>query len=108
MNSKKAGRIYQTIGLAFIAILVLAACQPTGAAPTAPVDPYSALPPTAAATPTVVAAKVTVSDQSVDGGKLTIAEVDSPATGWLVIHAQASGKPGPVLGYSPVKAGVNT
>ncbi len=108
MNSTKAGKFYQTFGMAFIAILVLAACQPTAVAATVPVDPSGALPPKAAATPTVVAAKVTVSDQSVDGGLLTIAEVDSPAAGWLVIHVQADGKPGAVLGYSPVKAGVNT
>jgi predicted lipoprotein with Yx(FWY)xxD motif len=55
-----------------------------------------------------MAARVTVSDQSVDGGQLTIAQVDSPGAGWLVVHAQADGKPGAVLGYSAVKAGTNT
>jgi len=109
MENKKISTTAKTLGLAFIVILVLAACQPGGPVPTAPVDPYGALPPAAAAvTPTVVAAKVTVSDQSVDGGGLTIAQVDSPGAGWLVIHVQADGKPGAVLGYSAVKAGVNT
>ena len=109
MENKKISTTAKTLGLAFIVILVLAACQPGGPVPTAPVDPYGALPPAAAAvTPTVVAAKVTVSDQSVDGGGLTIAQVDSPGAGWLVIHVQADGKPGAVLGYSAVKAGMNT
>ncbi|HWR67159.1 MAG TPA: hypothetical protein VN364_13660 [Bellilinea sp.] len=108
MKIGKLSTTSKTLGLAFIAILVLAACQPGGSVPTAAVDPYGALPPAAAATPTVMAAKVTVSDQSVDGGQLTIAQVDSPAAGWLVVHAQADGKPGAVLGYSAVKAGTNT
>jgi hypothetical protein len=32
-----------------------------------------------------------------------LAEVD----GWLVIHSDADGRPGPVLGYAPVSAGLN-
>ena len=45
---------------------------------------------------------VTVADQEIVDGKVTIAEVVSDGPGWLVIHAQADGKPGPILGYSPV------
>lgn len=108
MKNGKLSTTAKTLSLAVIFILALAACQPGPSGPTAPVDTYGALPPAAAATPTSLAARVTVSDQSVDGGQLTIAQVDSPAAGWLVIHAQADGKPGAVLGYSAVKAGTNT
>jgi plastocyanin len=50
---------------------------------------------------------VTVADQEIADGKVTIAEVVSNGPGWLVIHAQADGKPGPILGYSPVADGAN-
>ncbi len=51
---------------------------------------------------------VTVADQEIDEDKVIIAEVISDGPGWLVVHAQADGKPGPVLGYSAVAGGANT
>lgn len=51
---------------------------------------------------------VTVADQPIVNGTVTIAEVVSSGPGWLVIHAQKDGKPGPVLGHSAVSDGVNT
>ncbi len=112
MDTKKT-MVYRISGLVVLAALVFTACQPVAgdqgaaAAPTA--NAYFTLPtavPTMAAVGTT--AMVTVTDQSVDGGQLTIAEVDSTGPGWLVIHVQTDGKPGAVLGYTPVKAGVNT
>jgi len=50
---------------------------------------------------------VTVATQSLAGGTVTIAEAISNGPGWLVIHAQADGKPGPVLGYSALADGFN-
>lgn len=50
---------------------------------------------------------VAVSDQEIVDGTVTISEVISHGAGWLVIHAQADGKPGPILGYSPVVDGEN-
>ncbi len=55
-----------------------------------------------------VTPSVTVNDQPIVDGKVTIAEVVSDGPGWLVIHAQKDGKPGPVIGHSPVAAGVNS
>lgn len=51
---------------------------------------------------------VTVEDQEIADGKVTIAQVVSDGPGWLVIHAQQDAKPGPVLGYSAVADGANT
>jgi hypothetical protein len=51
---------------------------------------------------------VTVANQEIADAKVTITEVVSDGPGWLVIHAQANGKPGPVLGYSPVIGGANS
>ena len=52
---------------------------------------------------------VSVTDQQLaNGGSVAIAEIRSAGPGWLVIHAQADGKPGPILGMSPVSSGINT
>jgi hypothetical protein len=50
---------------------------------------------------------VTVADQAVRDGTVTIAQVVSNGPGWIVIHADANGGPGPVTGYAAVKDGVN-
>jgi plastocyanin len=50
---------------------------------------------------------VSVSDQTVADSRVTIAEVVSSGPGWLVIHLNAGGKPGAVIGYAAVKDGVN-
>ncbi len=51
---------------------------------------------------------VTVSDQAIVNGKVTVEKVVSDGAGWIVIHAQADGGPGPILGFSPVADGENS
>jgi hypothetical protein len=46
-------------------------------------------------------------DQYLDGSNLTVANVVTGANGWLVIHADNGGQPGPVLGQTAVTAGNN-
>ncbi|MBO0346207.1 DUF7282 domain-containing protein [Roseibium limicola] len=49
------------------------------------------------------------SDQDVSGGTVTAEEIMAPANGWLVVHrTDADMKPGPVVGYAPLKKGENT
>lgn len=92
-------RIHFTMpGFLAMLVLLLAACQPV-------VLPLPAAP---AATEAMVTPSVTVADQDIVDGTVTIAEVVSDGPGWLVIHAQKDGKPGPVLGHSAVSDGVNT
>ncbi len=51
---------------------------------------------------------VMAEDQDVSGGTVTAAEVVAGENGWLVIHRSEDGmKPGPVLGYAPLKEGMN-
>lgn len=50
---------------------------------------------------------VRVDNQGVVAARVLIARVVSQGPGWLVVHTQADGKPGPVIGYSPVRDGVN-
>jgi len=51
--------------------------------------------------------KVSVSDQYIENGTVTINRVVSSGPGWLVIHADNNGAPGADLGWAPLKAGVN-
>lgn len=48
-------------------------------------------------------------DQDMSGGTVTADKIIAPANGWLVVHRTEDGmKPGPVVGYAPLKAGENT
>ncbi len=58
--------------------------------------------------PFKVTAGVGVADQPIQNGKVTVAKVFSDGPGWMVIHAQQEGKPGPILGFSPVTVGENS
>jgi plastocyanin len=74
-------------------------------APTdAPVPTDTPIPPPteAAATPSV-----TVADQPLVDGKVTVEKVVSNGPGWLVVHADKDGAPGPVLGHTAVVDGEN-
>ena len=52
---------------------------------------------------------VMANDQSVAGGIVTAKEVHAGENGWLVIHrTNAAMKPGPVIGYAPLRKGKNT
>ncbi len=93
--------------------LFLAACG--GQTPTPTPRPAATNTPTAEAEETAaeemetaVTNAVTVADQALGAGNIvTIANVTSDGAGWLVIHAQADGGPGPILGFAPVKPGNN-
>jgi uncharacterized protein YraI len=51
-------------------------------------------------------ASVTVEDQALgDDATVTIPSVTSEVEGWLVIHADSDGSPGPVIGQTSVSAG---
>ncbi len=92
-------------GLAGLSLIVLALLLAACGSATEPASlPASTEAPAAE---TMVTPSVKVSDQEITDGKVTIAEVVSDGPGWLVIHAQADGKPGPILGYSAVAGGSN-
>jgi predicted lipoprotein with Yx(FWY)xxD motif len=78
--------------------------------------PTQAPPPTTAPEPTVTVAipetganpAVAVDDQPAESGIITISEVVSDGPGWIVIHIEADGAPGTVIGFSPVVDGTNS
>jgi plastocyanin len=117
-NNAGKQRLSYIGALAVTLVLGLAACQGGGygsaaggaygaqssnayAAPAAPA-PTSA-PAKAAAMPSV-----SVADQPIKDDTVTVATVVSNGPGWIVIHADKNGAPGPVLGYAAVKDGENT
>ena len=50
---------------------------------------------------------VEVTNQAVQGGSVTVNRVLAAQAGWMVIHADEGGNPGPVLGQTAVKQGEN-
>ena len=52
---------------------------------------------------------VEASDQDVSNGVVSAEKVMAGANGWMVVHrTDAEMKPGPVVGYAPLRAGENT
>jgi len=53
--------------------------------------------------------RVDATDQDVAGGTVTAEAVVAPNHGWLVVHRTADDmKPGPVVGYAPLRKGENS
>lgn len=51
---------------------------------------------------------VMAEDQDVSGGTVTASEITAGENGWLVVHRTGDDmKPGPVVGYAPLKEGKN-
>ena len=91
------------IGLAAVSALALGACSssskssPASAAPTAS---------TAASTGSAVSGSLDAVDQNSDGKTITVKAVNiTGASGFIAIHADLSGKPGPVVGHAAIPAG---
>lgn len=53
-------------------------------------------------------ASLEVADQNFQDNKVVVSRVTLPKQGWLVIHGDVSGQPGPILGKVSVKAGEST
>ncbi len=116
------GRLRHVLFVSAIVVftLILAACgseaeptatpqpepEPTAEPTTAPAEDEAEQEP---AEESPVTNAVEVTDQALGAGNtVTIASVTSDTAGWLVIHAQADGSPGPILGQTQVSAGENS
>jgi len=54
-------------------------------------------------------ASIDAADQTGDGTTVTVASIDLPSDGFIVIHADNGGSPGPILGWSDLlPAGAST
>ncbi|HLC04838.1 MAG TPA: hypothetical protein VJK02_17520 [Anaerolineales bacterium] len=99
--------------------VLLAACAPQAApatqapatqAPAAQAQPTEALPlvddyGSGGGDVATMTTSVEVSDQAIQNGTVTVSKIQAAVDGWIVIHTDAEGKPGPVIGYAPVSAG---
>lgn len=119
-------RLATTLGAAAL-LASLAACGGSDGSTAAPaVEPTSEAPtssapaasPTASDAPTSdaptstapasdVTGSITADDQDSDGMTLTVANVDLQGVegGWIAVHADQDGKPGPVIGTQLIKKG---
>jgi len=105
--------------LALILLLLVACSGQEAATPTPEPEPTSTPEPEPTTEPEeeptkvqdaapAVSNAVVVADQALGGDStVTISSVTSDTAGWLVIHAQADGSPGPILGRTQVAAGEN-
>jgi LPXTG-motif cell wall-anchored protein len=47
-------------------------------------------------------------DQAISGGMVTVAEVNASQDGWIAVHIDEGGKPGPVIGHVAAPKGKST
>ncbi len=108
----RSGTLRFLLGVGIVLALGVSACAP--ATPTT--EPTEAPRPTEAPTepmaetePATEAAEasVTVSDQDASGGTVTVDSTTAAQASWMVIHADADGSPGAVIGHAEVDEGVN-
>lgn len=70
--------------------------------------PAGAVVATFAADIQVLVPALVVADQAMDdSNQVVVALVVAPGPGWVAVHQDVAGEPGPVLGQSPVQAGEN-
>ncbi|HEC23774.1 MAG TPA: hypothetical protein ENI95_12750 [Chloroflexi bacterium] len=108
---KKTARLYPLSVLSIGLLVLLAACagQQATEAPPAEEPPAAGEESGEEEMSGEVTNAVEVEDQALgEGHTVTIARVVSDTPGWLVIHADNEGAPGPILGFAPVEAGENT
>jgi hypothetical protein len=68
-----------------------------------------ALAPAAGAAPRQQAAdSVDAADQAISNGTLIVAEVNASQDGWIAVHLDEGGKPGPVIGHAAAPKGKTT
>jgi plastocyanin len=96
-------RVGLTGALLLMMAVVVAACSSSDPTATPPPAPADTAVPEVSVTPAVQ-----VADQALVEDTVTVASVVSAGPGWIVIHADNDGAPGPILGYAPVQDGENS
>lgn len=82
--------------------------EPTAAPTTEPTEEPTAEPTETPTEEPMVEPAITVTDQTLgEGNTVTVPAVTAAEDGWMVIHADADGAPGPVVGQAPVTSGEN-
>ena len=95
------------VGFAAVSIVALGACSSSSSKS----SPASAAPAasTAASTASTVSGTLDAVDQHSDGKTITIKAVNiTGSSGFVAIHADLSGKPGPVVGHVAIPSGASS
>ena len=86
-------QLFLGFGLIIAAVLLVTACAPAPAAEESAMEE--------------IMPGVVVSDHTIENSMVTIDLVSSSGPGWIVIHIDNEGAPGPVIGYAAVQNGEN-
>ena len=90
-------------GLALLGLVVLGACGSDSTSST------TAAPAGSAAPGAAVSGSLDAADQTSDGKTITVSTVNiTGSSGFIAVHADASGGPGPVVGHAAVPEGDST
>ena len=96
------------VGLSVLSLVVLGACGSDSKSSSATVAATSAAPAGSAAAATVNGS-LDAADQASDGKSIKVSKVNiTGSTGFIAIHADASGAPGPVVGHVAIPEGDST
>ncbi len=89
-------------------VMIVAAADGSAATAVATQSPAPTQTSQPAAQPSAGAASIDVGDQPIVDNSITVPTVMAAQDGWLVVHQNTpDNKPGPVIGHTAVKAGVN-
>lgn len=93
------------VGLSVLSLVVLGACGSSSKSSSATAAPASAA-PTGSAAAAAVTGSLDAADQTSDGKSIKVSTVNiTGSTGFIAIHADASGQPGPVVGHVAIPEG---
>ena len=93
------------VGLAVVGLFLLSACGSDDNSSSTTAAPASAA-PTGSAAGAAVSGSIDVADQSSDGTTITVDAVNiTGSAGFIAVHADADGAPGPVVGHAAIPEG---
>src|SRR4249920_2633852 len=93
------------VGLAVVGLFFLSACGSDDNSSSTTAAPAASAPAGSAAAATV-SGSIDVADQSSDGTTITVDAVNiTGSAGFIAVHADADGAPGPVVGHAAIPEG---
>ena len=94
------------VGLSVLSLVVLGACGSDSKSSSATAAPAASAAPTGSAAPATVTGSLDAADQTGDGKTISVSAVNiSGSSGFIAIHQDADGAPGPVVGHVAIPEG---
>ncbi len=93
-------------GLAIVGVFLLGACGSDDSSSSSTAAPAGTAAPGGTAAAATVSGSIDVADQSSDGTTITVDAVNiTGAAGFIAVHQDADGAPGPVVGHAAIPEG---